>query len=587
MAPVRELTKNTAARILAILPLAFLVFVISMFAVDLARMDEWDFVDYVHAMMTGNWRWGLFFQQANESRPFFPRMVLLLTAWLTNWDTRKEVFVLAGFVALQTFILYKLWLKLHVTTLFTRCLGLGAAFLLTCSPFQIELLWGYQLLFQMTMLGIVLGLYLTQTGLPAWLMTLFIIACCIFSTFCSPNGLAAWPVLFAGLIFARPTIFRRQWWLGVVYGVCFAGTVWFYFRNYVRPPTHPPMLIWHRDFAGAFLALVGQPMGALSSSNTSFVLSFWGGVIALTWCVLGTMWCMRQIGYRATLKATLPLLLVVVFAVISALLATAGRLADGRDSVWPSTRYGAYTTYGFAAVIFLMPIWWKILARDQLPPPTRQSVWRWKAVNVGLAVFFLACQARCYILGYRSMEAAHGIWMGYRAVISISDQVMPPFFEQNVYPRGVFSHRYFRMTRELDMLKPRLSGNGLDSQSAGNEAFCGFTDSVVMDMDGRIKLSGWAYLTSVHRPANAVVVTANIAGVTRPIAVGFLTEIREDVGDIYGKNARSSGWTLAARLPEGATDIQAWAVNGVTGSMWPLVMPVQPRVRPPTKQQAP
>ena len=61
------------------------------FGVDVPFWDQWELVPFLDLWASGTLSLGDLFSQHNEHRIFFPRLIMLLLAAATGWNSRAEM----------------------------------------------------------------------------------------------------------------------------------------------------------------------------------------------------------------------------------------------------------------------------------------------------------------------------------------------------------------------------------------------------------------------------------------------------------------------------------------------------------------
>jgi hypothetical protein len=109
---------------------------------------------------------------------------------------------------------------------------------------------------------------------------------------------------------------------------------------------------------------------------------------------------------------------------------------------------------------------------------------------------------------------------------------------------------------------------------ANQQNFAGFVDTFAV-RDGKLSLSGWAYLKAQQKPADAVITLAvPPSGKATLINVAFLSQRRPDVSKSMGNpEAMDTGWAteIAAPLPNTGSIIRSFAYDADTGQAYLLV----------------
>ena len=246
---------------------------------------------------------------------------------------------------------------------------------------------------------------------------------------------------------------------------------------------------------------------------------------------------------------------VVAYGLVSGVLTVAGRLTYGPDYMLAS-RYVA-----FSATVLIGAVALTTLAGNELYLASGR--------RARGAVIFVAIATAAALAGltglamrnavadirevHRSRLQAAAV-LDYYAVASVDDL-----------------HRlvYWSDTIVLDRM-PGLLANGIRRDRARDTAFVrgSFTDAAgclersIGEPDGRIRLEGWSYLPG-SRPADAVIVTP--VGRTTVIAVSVPALPRQDVAiSLSDPQALVSGWQIVAPLDSGPVEV--WAYDAERGA---------------------
>jgi len=344
--PRRDLTRTAkigAARLLLIAP-AFISFnYIFRFAVDVPYWDAWQFVPLLGEFYEGKLPLELLIQQHNEHRIVLPRILMLLLARLTHYDTRAEMY--ASWLMLCVIVI--LYFLVHARSIGTSFSSVAAFVpipwvVLTLGQHE-NLLWGWQIQVALAALLLVVTLFFIETSLVRpwrFVLALMTAAGCTFSF---GTGLIVWPTgLLQLLLLARRGISpsRRNlatgtWILG---GTCCLAL---YFSGYRAPSGHPRFL-GPLQHPGAFFAALCAVLGNPFTSNAMLAPIIGAVVLAFLTAVLllaargGLDW------QRAPLA--IPLIASSLFA---ALLIVIGRGGFGIPELTIS-RYVTLVVPGFA-----------------------------------------------------------------------------------------------------------------------------------------------------------------------------------------------------------------------------------------------
>ena len=90
---MKPLEKKRKGLHLAILlgPLALLAILIFVFSENIPFWDQWELVPSIELMRSGDLSIGDLWEQHNEHRLFFPKIIMLSLAALTSWNVQAEI----------------------------------------------------------------------------------------------------------------------------------------------------------------------------------------------------------------------------------------------------------------------------------------------------------------------------------------------------------------------------------------------------------------------------------------------------------------------------------------------------------------
>lgn len=246
--------------------LAALAF-IARFSVNCLFRDEWDLVPYLEDFYAHRLTVARLFEQHNEHRIFFPRMIFLYLGTLTGYDTR--VFM---YLSWATLVVGMLCLALMHVRLFgksTRALaGLVPVAMLQFHLRQSEnLLWGWQLQIVLCVELFIVSVVLLCRENASQGAFLGALACLAVGTFSFSSGLLAWPSLLMLLAYQRALAdtdaAKRVLNLRLLFVAgAMLAVVAIYLHGYVTPKHHPSVaFVLHEPMAGLreFAGALGSP----------------------------------------------------------------------------------------------------------------------------------------------------------------------------------------------------------------------------------------------------------------------------------------------------------------------------------------
>jgi hypothetical protein len=198
---VWEIIKNPSNRTFVIatgivvgLPIVILCSLAVAWSVNAPFWDQWIYADLLDKLRNGTLSFHDLWQQHNEHRIFFPKIIQLIAAIITHWNVRFEVIM--NLLAAITTYGFLVWLAFK--TLKNRAQSLIAAAVIAWLVFSplayVNWIWGLQFAWYLSVLALVVslwGIYRSkQTAFDIWFWTAIIAA--IVCNYSLGNGMLAW-----------------------------------------------------------------------------------------------------------------------------------------------------------------------------------------------------------------------------------------------------------------------------------------------------------------------------------------------------------------------------------------------------------
>lgn len=357
---IKQNKKIIVATLVAI-PVIILGGLLVAWSVNAPFADQWIYADLLGKLHSGTLTFNDLWHQHNEHRIFFPKVIQLIVATITNWNVRVEV--LMNFAAaLSTYALLA-WL-IWKTCKKQISLAVGAilvAWLLFSPLPYINWIWGFQLAWYLSVTALAVAiwaLYRHSTAkepLNAWFWTA--VGAAVVCTYSMGNGLLVW---FAGAVMlALPKPQKQQLlvWAGVG-----AAAIGLYFYHYDFSGGGLSALLHHPvEGAQYMLQYLGHPLGGMSNDALlagSILLAIGVGCVFIGW---------RQ----KLLPRLAPWLALATYSLLTACLAAATRF--GVFGVSHSMSF-SYTTI---SVLFAIGVGMTVILTIE---HTWRSVKRWPAI---------------------------------------------------------------------------------------------------------------------------------------------------------------------------------------------------------------
>lgn len=329
---------------LTVIPILCVGFYIYFFGLNIPFWDQWNFVSYLMLAWQGQLTPVSLLAQVNEHRPFFPRLIWLGLAFLTDYNVKAELWANLV-IAVGVFVFF-----------IRRAIRTWNANEVNIPPFMIPLLsllifnlghresWvqGFQTIMFLCMACVVIGFFLlTDRG---WASFAIAAGLGVIANFSMVTGVLFWVLGLFILILnedRRTRIIKALVWVAIS-----AAALWVFFSGWtspsqINPPylfTHPiEWIVWILNFLGAPIFAfwyIAWAFGALS-------LFLYGAVVVHA--------------YKSGLwKMMLPYFAISLFILATTLSISLGRMEFGlRQST--VSRYLTISAWYWASLLVLLP----------------------------------------------------------------------------------------------------------------------------------------------------------------------------------------------------------------------------------------
>lgn len=202
--------KNSLVFLGIVIPAIQALIFIQLFGVNIPVWDDYEMGPVFTLFFNGDPAWvDKIFEQHNHSRIFFPKLIFIVDAIMTNWDLKVLMFLSWSVIGVSLvpvyFLLKKLdknfvWLMIPISVVFY-------------SPHQYEnLLWGWQIQWYLTLASLLWAIFfLNRSGYSNFLIS---IPLAIISSFSLLLGLLIWPIGLISLVFSKNNKIKTLIWLG-------------------------------------------------------------------------------------------------------------------------------------------------------------------------------------------------------------------------------------------------------------------------------------------------------------------------------------------------------------------------------------
>lgn len=555
-------------------PLLFLIYLVLRYAVPIPMLDDWEMVPLVTKAHAGSLTFSDLFEQQQEARTFFPKLLFIVCAMGKYWDGRIEMMLSLLICCLTLLGIYLLLGKSGLSGMARTAVLLLIA-LLIFSPVQHEL-WLLASGFPsfVPALCIVWGILVTQTRFSIATKFWLCVALAFFSSFTLSHGLLAWGLTFP-VVFVTQPVPRWKRWLAFWLLAC-AACAAIYFWNFRAPPDLPAFAprkspIEYLRYLAAFL---GSGLGRSGNENPLAVSTLVGlGLLLTYFAALGR--CIFQWRGREFCTRVLPWIALGAYSIGSGCLAALGRIDWGIPQALES-RYVAFSLYLTVAVIGLAAIFITEHSKKRHGARTRLAIFTSAvflcAIYLTLELLCAAASVPLFRLRSAAARLGHGAVL-FSQVIDTSETI------RNVnFPRSDFVRRNADALDRLHLLRTPLVRTKEISQlrhtAAADGIASGWFDGLSVSEKGTVTAWGWAALPGRAQPADCVVLAyADERGEWIIFALSNAVASRADVAETLRQPEKLwSGWRAVFSrdaLPKGAK-ISAWAVDAKNSKLYRL-----------------
>ncbi|HEY9771932.1 MAG TPA: hypothetical protein V6C71_26105 [Coleofasciculaceae cyanobacterium] len=554
--------------LLAIISPLFLGFLVWRYSVNVPFWDQWDTPGkLIVEASQGKLTWEQLMRQHNESRTFFPNLVFLNLARLTNWNTRFEMLVTFLLACLVSFNIYRLG-KITLNNHWQHLICFSLANLWIFSPKQYEnWLWGFQGITFISIAAITTALVVIFSSLPRIIKLIVSLVLSAIATFSFANGLLCWIIIFPALLLKLFPKKVSKIWLFFGWLTIFSTFFTVYLHDY-HQPSHSPSLsqvITHPLLAvNYYTALLGSPLFSQSLLDSQIK----GGVILIIFtCFCGYLW--RQRRNTQLINQSFPWLLIGFYVLLSAGLITAGRMNLGTEFAL-SSRYITFSTYLLVTLIYLFAI---VLSH------VRHKLILGIIATL-LTILLLLSYKNSLALGINLFTKTHYQRVyGKTCLLTINVIEDKECIAEYIYPNPNKLAKQAQKINQLGLLQPKLIQdiNWQDNQKLSQENLLthGEFASLTRTQDDSYVASGWAFALSDRPSFDAVILAYQVSEQPpKAFAIAPLNMKTKDIlGLLLNRKSIKLTWEKTfstLEFPPPQSRITAWAFDTNDAKAYPL-----------------
>jgi xanthosine utilization system XapX-like protein len=544
--------------LLALVPIAFVGFIINRYGVNVPYADEWSNLLLVEKWDTGQVAFADLIRPHNGHRILVPRLIYLAFVEMVHGNVRAEMFFSLFLCGLTSAGLLYL-LRRTVRTGWPPVLALWVLTnVLLFSPVQAEnWLWGFQFQIFLSNLCLVGAVIAVTANLRVAFRVALAAIFAVIGTFSFGNGLLIW-VVVALLMIARGEAPRRVLIWG---GVTLAILCGYFFSYHGKDLTRAVAHSW--DYPLFFVAFLGAPLAPILNTN-SMVLPVVVGAILCAAYFSQLISCLR----RGLAERDGVWLALGVYPVGGALLAAAGRTHFGARQALDSR----YTTVATILLVSLIGLAASLYFER---PSTKRKRAGLLAAGVCLILY-----AFNLAVASRDLEVNRALRSHGKAALEFSKILDTDEIFRSTLLLGEDRETLARYLAILDRRQltfpPRRDtaalGDG-ENRVRRSTVEHGAFENLKRESGDSVVASGWSYLPAKSRAAACVVFAFGQDETWTAFALSGQRENRPDLPNKPHGWGRDLGWRgtfSLARLPPGTTEISAWAVDADKGQTFRL-----------------
>lgn len=314
-----------AMLLIALPPLIELIY-IKIYGVNVVFWDQWAFIPLIGKLYSGTLTISDIFAQHNEHRIVFPKLIMLASAYLTNYDCVAEMLIswcIAFAIMVLLFVMIGKYLgdKKYKVIAFVPV----AWMVFNLNQYQ-NILWGWQIQIYLCVLAMLASMYFLESANDNKGRFILSVLFAFISSFSFFSGLLTWPAGVILLLAKDKKIITSRLFAWLICGILTMGL---FFYHWSHPEYEPSVLFPFQHPGIAFqylLTILGSPWTAIP--NFAILM---GGimiliVIAIAWLII----------HDHSFQDNGLWLALISFSLFTALACTSGRSGYGVDQALKS-----------------------------------------------------------------------------------------------------------------------------------------------------------------------------------------------------------------------------------------------------------
>ncbi len=560
---------------LSLLPALSLFYLVNQYAVNVPSWDEWRIGAILVKTFEGQLTFNDLIAQHNESRLFFPRLIYIAFAYLTNWNIRDVILTSVIFSCVISFNLCYLINKTILGNLVNKIVILFLINSLIFSTIQFESWHSGLMLPNYISVACITGcLAITYTQLTSYQKLFLCSVLSIISTFSFANGIICWVIFLPALIILHSfKSLKEKRIIIVTWFIAFILNVFIYFYNYIKPAHHPSFLLVFNKPKEALEYLSVFTGASLGFGNLTASLIV--GRLILLLFITTAIYTLINFRKRLFFAHSIGWFLLGGYAFVTSLATTAGRFGFGVEQALYTSRYTTHSIYLPIALIALIAI----ISNDIGLKSQGLKKKIIQSLMILMLVIFLVLHFSTYVYGYRQMILMGQDRLRNKACLAWINQVPEECLTRYVEPTLPFLRETANNLDKFGLIKPSLLQTKKLQDIEGNinskKNIFGYFDSLEKTDKGEFIARGWAILPEQKSLAHGVILAyEDLDGNSIAFAITEDRLYRDDVLQDLGNSAyHRAGWEKTFpvdRLPKDINKISAWAFDANTGKAFRL-----------------
>ena len=350
---------------LSIIPIIYLIYMVTKYTVDLPSWDEWYFIPLFEKMFTHSLTFQDLWSQHNEQRLIFPRIIMLAIAQFTGWNLKYETALNASlgigiFLALASFLRReaKKFQKYSIYWI------LPTLSFLVFSLNQYEnWLWGWQMLVFLNVFFVIIGFIILTSISVNWISIFTATIFGVIATYSFATGLIYWPIGFL-LLLLHPKMIKGVKIKFIIFWFSVTSLVFLsYFYKYSRPLYNPPTpLTLAFQYPVAYIEFILEYLGSpleIINRNRAIVFGL-AGIIVFAYLLLKFI---KSKQIKTTVFLT-PFAFSL-YAISSAIVTGAGRIRLGLAQL-PTSRFVTIAELFWVSIVVFLYFYLNLSKRHQV-----------------------------------------------------------------------------------------------------------------------------------------------------------------------------------------------------------------------------